>query len=194
MGPLERSLVVLGDHHLHQNSRFFLQQTGRRKRLDFQEIHRRPKQNAMFLRASLRQKIASSAVLLFLNCLLFFNRFWALSACWHTQEWLTKTHLLRNLSKTNRKSRVLGPPGGQAWLCVPPGGPKGLQNAQKNVAPFFMVTCSLLQIYRFLSEKVKFLQLRFPRNVVFCLFSIFNHFQHSSFRFWALSIPSRAQL
>ena len=154
VGPLERSLVVLGDHHLHQNSLFFLQQTGFLKRIDSQEIHRRPKQNAMFLRASLRQKIVSSAVLLFFSFLLFFYRFWALSACWHTQEWLTKTHLLRNLSKTNRKSRVLGPPGGQAWLCVPPGGcpgvaqgtPKGLQNAQKNVAPFFMVTCSLLQI------------------------------------------------
>ena len=28
VGPLERSLVVLGDHHLHQNSQFVLQQTG----------------------------------------------------------------------------------------------------------------------------------------------------------------------
>ena len=117
-----------------------------------------PSKMQWFLRASLRQKIASSAVLLFFSFLLFFYRFWALSACWHTQEWLTKTHLLRNLSKTKGKSRVLGPPGGQAWLCEPPGGcpgvaqgtPQGPQNAQKNVASFFMVTGTLPQIYRFL--------------------------------------------
>ena len=42
VGPLERSWVVLGHHHLHLNSLFFLHQTGLLKRLDSEEIHRRP--------------------------------------------------------------------------------------------------------------------------------------------------------